>query len=295
MRAKFINPFTDFGFKKLFGEEANKDLLIDFLNQLLPKEDQIKELSYQKNEHFPRAEEDRRAIFDLYCENQTGEKFIIELQRAKQKFFKDRSIYYASFPIQEQAEPGKEWKFELKGVYTIGIMDFKFDETKGRDDKLLHHVKLVELETKEVFYDKLTFIYLEVPKFKKTKKELNTHFDKWMYLLRNLHHLEERPIEIQERIFSRFLDVAELSKYSKQELQAYQESLKIYRDFYSSMETAKEEARDEGRKEGREEGKKEAQLELIKNLLSMETMTGEQIAKACQVPIEVVIKVKENL
>lgn len=287
MRAKFIHPFTDFGFKKLFGEEANKDLLIDFLNQLLPPEDQIKDLSYQKNEHFPRAEEDRRAIFDLYCENQDGEKFIIELQRAKQKYFKDRSIYYASFPIQEQAEPGKEWQFQLKGVYTIGIMDFLFDEKKDHKDKLLHHVKLVELETQEVFYDKLTFIYLETPKFTKTKKELKTHFDKWMYLLRNLHHLEERPIELQERIFNRFLDVAELSKYNKEELFAYEESLKAYRDYYSTMETAKETARLEGKEEGK--------IETVKGFLQLGLLSDEQIAKAANIEIPLVEQIRKEL
>ena len=149
---KFINPFTDFGFKKLFGEEASKEMLIDFLNQLLPKEDKIAHLSYLKNEHYSRTKEDRAAVFDLYCENDKGEKYIIEIQRAYQDFFKDRSLYYASFPIQEQGTPGSKWKFRLKAVYTIGIMDFVFDESKEKKDKLLHRIKLMDIETKEVFY-----------------------------------------------------------------------------------------------------------------------------------------------
>src|SRR5271157_4820409 len=93
-KEKYINPFTDFGFKRLFGEEPNKDLLIDFLNELL-KEEQgiIKELTYLKSEQLGRTESDRKAIFDLYCENDRGEKFIVELQKTKQKFFKDRTLY----------------------------------------------------------------------------------------------------------------------------------------------------------------------------------------------------------
>ena len=84
---KYINPLTDFGFKKLFGEEVNKELLVDFLNELLPEQHKIKELTYLKNEHLPISEQDRKAIFDLYCENEKGEKFIVEIQKAKQNYF----------------------------------------------------------------------------------------------------------------------------------------------------------------------------------------------------------------
>ncbi len=77
---KYINPFTDFGFKKLFGEEANKDLLIDFLNALLAEKEHIKDITYLKNEHLGRTESDRKAIFDLYCETESGDKFIVEMQ-----------------------------------------------------------------------------------------------------------------------------------------------------------------------------------------------------------------------
>ncbi|BDD07164.1 Rpn family recombination-promoting nuclease/putative transposase [Aureibacter tunicatorum] len=264
MIEKFINPFTDFGFKKLFGEEQNKDLLIDFLNQLLPEKDQIKDLSFHQNEHYSRSAEDRQAIFDLYCENQDGEKFIIELQRAKQTNFKERSLYYASFPIQEQAKSGMDWKFDLKGVYTIGIMNFVFDEHKDKPDKLLHHVQLMELEMKEVYYDKLTFIYLEIPKFKKELHQLQTRFDKWLYLLSNLNKLTDRPVELQERVFQKFFDTAEITKYNPQQLHEYRESLKQMRDYYNTMETAKLEAGEKGK----EEGKKEEKIQIAKTALA---------------------------
>ena len=91
---KYINPFTDYGFKKLFGEEPNKDLLLDFLNQLLKGEQgEIKDLTYLKTEQLGDSDVDRKAIFDLYCENEKGEKFIVELQKSKQNFFKDRTVY----------------------------------------------------------------------------------------------------------------------------------------------------------------------------------------------------------
>lgn len=161
LKDKYINPLTDFGFKKLFGVEPNKELLIDFLNQLLPSIHQIKNLTYTKNEHLGSSEYERKAIFDLYCESESGEKFIVEVQKAKQNFFKDRSVYYSTFPIQEQAKKG-DWNFKLAAVYTIGILDFIFDEHKTQNE-LLHTVKLKD-QNDNVFYNKLTYIYIELPK-----------------------------------------------------------------------------------------------------------------------------------
>ncbi|SFF62476.1 Rpn family recombination-promoting nuclease/putative transposase, partial [Thermoflexibacter ruber] len=143
---KYINPFTDFGFKKIFGEEANKDLLIDFLNELLTDKGKIIDLTYLKSEHLGTTDLDRKAIFDLYCENEKGEKFIVEMQRAKQDFFKDRSLYYATFPIQEQAKRG-DWNYQLKGVYSIAITDFLIDDDKANRGKIVHDIRLIEKET----------------------------------------------------------------------------------------------------------------------------------------------------
>jgi predicted transposase/invertase (TIGR01784 family) len=111
---KYINPFTDFGFKRLFGTEFNKELLIDFLNQVLQGKEQIQDLTYLNPENHGKTEADRKAIFDLYCENGVGEKFIIELQNVKQQYFKDRSIFYATFPLQQQAPKGKDWDYYLQ-------------------------------------------------------------------------------------------------------------------------------------------------------------------------------------
>ncbi|MEO0340684.1 MAG: Rpn family recombination-promoting nuclease/putative transposase, partial [Bacteroidota bacterium] len=120
---KFINPLTDFGFKKLFGSEPNKDLLIDFLNELLPKKHQIADLSYAQNEHQGQRIIDRTAIFDIYCIGENGERFIVEVQKAKQNYFKDRSVYYASFPIQEQGQKG-DWNYELAPKQIPGLRLF---------------------------------------------------------------------------------------------------------------------------------------------------------------------------
>jgi predicted transposase/invertase (TIGR01784 family) len=267
---KYINPFTDYGFKKLFGEEPNKDLLLDFLNVLLKEEQgEIKDLTYLKSEHLGTSELDRKAIFDLYCENEKGEKFIVELQKTKQNFFKDRTVYYSTFPIREQAKRA-DWNYELKAVYTIAILDFVFDEDKKDPKKFRYDIKLTDTETKEVFYDKLTFIYLEMPKFNKTVDELETHFDKWLYVIRNLNRLDKVPDKLREKVFEKLFETAEIARFTPDQVRSYEDSLKYYRDLKNSLDTA----RQEGREEGREEGAIEIAKELLKKGISIEVISS---------------------
>lgn len=257
---KYINPLTDFGFKKLFGSEPNKALLIDFLNLLLPPKHTIKDLTYTKNEHLGETLLDRKAIFDIYCESITGEKFIVEIQKAKQTYFKDRSVYYATFPVQEQAKRG-DWNFQLTAVYTISLLDFIFDDHQ-EDEKLVHFVELKDQEG-AVFYDKLKFIYLELPKFKKKENELENHFDKWLYIFRHLAEFQKRPKALQERIFTQLFETAEIAKFTTKEREAYQNSLKYYRDLKNVVDTSKEEGFHEGKELGIEEGIKKGRKEGI--------------------------------
>ncbi|WP_044200494.1 Rpn family recombination-promoting nuclease/putative transposase [Flammeovirga sp. OC4] len=256
LQEKYINPFTDFGFKRLFGQEPSKAILMDFLNELLREhEGEIKSMTYLKNEHLGSGEIDRKAIFDLYCENERGEKFIVELQKTKQNFFKDRALYYSTFPIQEQARKGAEWNYELKAVYTVAILDFVFEEDKGKN-KYRYDVKLTDIETQKIFYDKLTFTYLAMPNFNKGLSELETKFDKWLYVIKNLSKLDERPKELKGKIFDAFFETAEVAKMTRKELMSYEDSLKYYRDLHNSLDTAKEEGIEEGIKEGIEIGEK---------------------------------------
>lgn len=272
--AKYINPFTDYGFKRLFGEEPNKDLLKDFLNELLYEEQgKITDLQYLKNEQLGSTALDRKAIFDLYCTNERGEKFIVELQKTKQKFFKDRSLYYATFPIQEQAKKGDLWDFKLKPIYTIAILDFVFDADKNEPHKYRYDVKLTELETQEVFNDKLTFIYLEMPKFNKTIDELETRFDKWLYVIKNLNRLQRIPDKLQEKIFLKLFKSAEIAQFTPEEHRHYENSLKYYWDLNNSLNTARQEGKQEGIKQGIQQGIKQGernqQLGIAKKLQAM--------------------------
>ena len=264
---RYVNFYTDFAFKKLFGTEMNKDLLISFLNALLQGREVVLDVNYLNTEHLGTQEYDRRAVFDVYCKNDKGEVFLVEMQKGEQQFFKDRSIYYSTFAIREQAPRG-EWNYELKGVYTIGILNFCFD--KEREGYYYHEVKLMDTATKEVFYDKLVFIYLEMPKFTKQENELESLFDKWLYVIRNLAALMERPRVLQEKVFAHLFEAAEIAKFSRVERYEYEESLKAYRDWFSVMATAElrgeERGKEKGLKEGLEKGRIEERLRNARGL-----------------------------
>lgn len=272
---RYVNPYTDFGFKKLFGTEMSKEVLISFLNALLHDEQHIVDLTYLNNEHLGSLDIDRRAVFDVYCENDRGQKFIVEMQKAGQKFFKDRSVFYSTFPIREQAQQGS-WNYELKAVYTIGILNFVFDEDKDDKEFYHHEVKLMDTERKTVFYDKLTFIYLEMPKFNKTETELVTMFDKWMFVLKNLVMLMERPAALQERVFEHFFRIAEIARFTPSEIVQYEASLKNYRDWYSITKTAIEKAQEEGMQKGIKKGIKEGIKEGMQKGIEEGMQEGEK-------------------
>ena len=265
---RYINPYTDFGFKKLFGTELNKDLLISFLNALLNGEQEITDLTYLNSEHLGDGYSDRRAVFDVYCQLADGKKFIVEMQKAEQAYFKDRSIYYSTFPIREQAPKGTKWDYHLEDVYTVGILNFVFPDNEYPADSFVHEIKLTDVEDKHVFYDKLTFIYLEMPKFNKTEDELLTMFDKWMFALQNLSRLLERPKALQERIFTYLFEQAEIARFTPQERREYQESIKDYWDNYSIMETSFNKGKAEA---NRENARKMKELGISVEIISQVT------------------------
>lgn len=254
MEERYINPHTDFGFKRLFGSEFNKELLISFLNALFRGEQDVKDVTYLNAEQIGDRIDARRAIFDVYCENQKGEKFIVEMQNVYQEFFKDRTIYYSTFPIREQAQRGGNWDFHLNSVYTIGLLNFNFANGLDEARHWHHEVKLMEVDTKKVFYDKLTYVYVEIQKFDKREDQLVTMYDKWMYVLKNLSNLMDRPAALQEQVFTRLFEQAEISKFNPEELLQYEDSVNAYRDIVNAINTAKKDSFAEGMAEGIAQG-----------------------------------------
>lgn len=179
------------------------------------------------------------------------------------------------FIIREQVQ-NKEWNYQLKAVYIIGILNFTFD--KDNDNYFHHEVQLLDNQTKEIFYDKLTFIYLEMPKFNKEEEELNGIFEKWLFVLRNLSRLMERPKALQERVFTKLFEAAEIAKFTKAEYDNYEESLKVYRDWKNTIITAKKISWEEGHGIGKEEGREEKAIEMVRSLKA-ERVSVDVIAK----------------
>ena len=272
LRERYINPYTDFGFKKLFGTEINKDLLMSFLNSFLDTKEAITSVKYLNSERLGDGVGDRRSVFDVYCETEKGEKFIVEMQKAGHRYFKDRSVYYSTTPIREQAQQG-EWNFRLENVYTVGVLVFVFPNNEYPADEYYHVVKLMDVADNHVFYDKLTFVYLEMPKFNKTEDELETMFDKWMYALRNLSRLLDRPKALQDRIFEKFFNQAEIAQYNEEERREYETSVKNYRDYINTMDYA------------HDNGWKEANVENARKMKA-DGMPTELIAKYTSLSID---------
>lgn len=251
MKAKYINPFTDFGFKKIFGEEASKELLIDFLNALIPQAKKIINLTFKNTEHLGLREADRYAIFDIYCENESNEKFIVELQKAKQNYFKERTIYYSTFPIREQAEKG-QWNYNLSAA-------------EPEKSEVVHTIKLKNQHGK-TFYDKLTYIYVEMPNFNKQEENLSSRLDKWLFFIKNLEDFQSIPSIFSDEIFAKAFEKAELASFGQEEMDKYESSLKTYRDLFAVIDSAFSEGKMEGVVEGRQEGLQEGKRDMAKLL-----------------------------
>ena len=241
---------TDFGFKRIFGTDPNKELLINFLNSLFDGEEVIKDVKYLNSENVGDVYTERKAIFDVYCENEKGEKFIVEMQNAYQTYFKDRSLFYSTFPIREQAPKGSDWNFCLKKVYVVALLNYKMSDEAFDSSDTIHTIALMDTKTNKVFNAKLMFKYVEVGRFDKTDDELISLSDKWMYVLKNLSRLDNRPSSLREKIFTKLFDAAAIARFTPTELREYEDSLKAYRDIKNSLDTAKEEGRAEGRAEG---------------------------------------------
>jgi predicted transposase/invertase (TIGR01784 family) len=268
-KPKYMNPYTDFGFKRLFGIEANRDLLIDFLNQVLPLEHQIQELSFRNSESLTELPFLRKAVFDIHCKGANGESFIVEMQKEKLEYFKDRSLFYVSFPIQEQAKKG-DWNFKLSHIYFIAILDFEYDEKEERK-KFERYIQLKDQDG-DVFYKKLHFKFLQMPLFTKKETELETHFDKWCYFLKYLEDFDSIPEILKEPIFEKAFRTCEIGAMGIEEYENYQESLLGYWESKGMLDTARAEGEAKGKEEGKLEGKLETAINAIKIGLSDEVI-----------------------
>jgi len=231
----FINPFTDFGFKRLFGSKDHSDLLIDFLNTMLPEHHHIQEICLRKTEELRNTSVDRKSVFYLYCRANSGEQFIVEIHRPSQDYYHERFVLCAFFPTKYETHTGvREFQIYPIPVYRVILVDFLIDHEEESANQYFHIVKLVDSETNEVFTNKLILMILEIQKFEKTEDQLNSHFEKWLYALKHMPNLHQRPAKLEEHIFTRLFETVNIAQLSQSERAEYENSLKVSRDMQSS-------------------------------------------------------------
>ena len=280
IKAKYINLMVDWSFKRVFGTEVNKDILIEFLKVIFPQF-AITDITYIPTEQLGIMEDDRKAIFDVLCKTEDGKTVLVEMQRGAQEHFFERALYYTSFPIMKQGkkaiakedEKGKDpWDFSLDGVFFLGVLDFKYEQ----DEMTEHRYQLLETKTLKRMTDKLEFVFVEVAKFNKREDELETDLDKWLYLLKNMSTLLERPAALRDRVFGRLFDVAEYARLDDEERKKYVEAMNTTRDTFNMIAYA------------RKQNSYEIARRMIDKGLDMDTildvtgLTKEDIAKITQ-------------
>lgn len=252
---RFINPFTDVGFKRIFGQEVNKPLLISFLNSLFAGKKVITDIHFLNKEMLGINVEDRNSIYDVYCTSDTGEHFIVEMQNRNHKNFKNRAVYYVSKAITWQGERGPEWVFDLKAVYGIFFMNFR---QKGWEDKLRLEGLVIDPDSHKVLLDTTHYIFLQLPAFQKEESECETDFERWIYVLKNMDTLDRLPFKARMAVFKRLEDIVEIAALSKEDRLRYEESVKVHRDNLAveayALETGWEKGHEEGWNEGHKEG-----------------------------------------
>ncbi len=299
---RFVDPLSDFGMKLIWGTEDHKGMLISFLNALFQGRKQIIDLTYNNTEKRGPQKRYRGIRYDLTCTDQDGVQFILEMQRVKQEFFRDRAVYYTASLIQEKGPKGKRnWNFQLPEVYFIGLMEFVFDDSIPND--WLHRASITDEHTGRSVYQKLGFVFIEIPKFNKPLEELTTDLDRWLFLLKNLGHLEKIPLALKQGIFKTLFKIVEVANLTKEQYMLYQRDLKAKWNEFANLTTARNEGLREGEKDGFQKGiargkaeaEKKNKTAFVKNLLLETKFTVAKIAKLASVTEDFVEKVKKTL
>ena len=286
---KFINPFTDVGFKRIFGQEINKDLLVDFLNALLEGERQVKDITFLDKEQLPVFEDDRKLICDVYCTDENDEQFIVEMQNQSHLNFRSRTVYYLSQAIARQGERGSKWMYDLKAVYGVFFLNFPMPGTKAH--KLRMDIVLSDRDTHELFSDKMRYIFIELPSFAKEEDECVNDFERWIYVLKNMDTLKRMPFRARKSVFEKLEEVVTLSSLTRAEREKYDESLKTYRDRLAELAFAQQEGMEKGIAKGRAEGRAEGLAEGMEKGYEQAQLKNARSMKAAGISPELIAQI----
>jgi len=265
----FLSPKNDLAFKRIFGTEKNKDILIHFLNDIFARTDNpIETVTFLKSAQEPTIAAQRASIVDILCQDAIGERFIVEMQVVHRAGFIKRAQYYAAKAYIDQREKGTEFR-DLKSVTFLAITDFVLFPEKEK--YLSHHVTL-DSETHEHNLKDFSFCFLELPKFKKTKEQLKTLTEKWAYFFKHAEQTTQAELSCivgSDTIIQRAYDELARFAWSQEELRNY--------DSVDMKQGSEEDIRIQAKMDGQ----KEEKIAVAKNMLvlgfsicNIETITG---------------------
>ena len=283
---KYADLLDDDVFKLVFGQESSKDIMIEFLNQVIPDR-RIVDLEFADKEMHPVDRSRKSSVYDMFCRTDDGSRIVVEIQRRKQStYYAERALYYSTFQISRQVEAGSG-DYDFCPVYVISILDFDIDQNRGNAEVKTVY-RLYEESTHSLLTDRLTFIFLELSKFRKSKEELSGDILEGMYFcFKNMSSLQERPDALNHDIFRKIFEVSELLNMDAETRSKVIEKMTTERDLRNQMAYARKEAIEEGKAEGKAEGSRTKAEEIAKNLKA-KGMSDEEIASIVGLDIEIV-------
>jgi predicted transposase/invertase (TIGR01784 family) len=280
---KYADLLDDDVFKLVFGREPTKDVMIEFLNQVIPDR-KIVDLEFIDKEMHPVERDAKGSVYDMFCKTDSGARIIVEVQRRKQPFYPERAIYYSTFQIQRQVEAGAD-SYDFLPVYVINILNFKMDGNKECTDVKTVY-RLYEETSHRLLTDRVTFIFIELPKFKKSIDDLDGNVLEGMYFcFKNMAVLEECPKVLTHQIFRKIFEVSELYNMDQDTRDKVIHKMTTERDLRNQIACARQEAIEEGRAVGHAEGLSEARAEVAREMLS-DGVPVEKISKYTGLSIE---------
>ena len=271
---QFISPQNDFAFKRIFGNEQHKEVLISFLNSVLDLsgERQVVEVKIVDPYQVPRLEQFKETILDIKATCQSGREFIVEMQVEQQHYFHKRALYYSSKAYVEQLPRGEAYP-NLKPVYFIGILNFK---THSNSAYLSRHL-ILDAVTHEQYFHDFEFCLIELPKFTKHESELSSIVDKWIFFLKYLgsrggEDKDFASIFADEPPLLQALEIARYHRLSKEELSVYEYQEKRRLIEAENARTQRSEGRAEGLVEGERIGMQKAVRSMAESGYSIEAI-----------------------
>ena len=279
---RYVDILTNGGFKALFGDKANKDVVMSIINVLLPNHRKVTEIDYLPTEYQGQVVDlNKEYHYDFMCKDESGTVFIVELQRYQDDYWFKRCVSYACRAYDRQNRKGED--YNVAPVYLIGLMDVPIDHP-DKDfwkDRYVSEYTFREKESHDLLGETIVIIFAEMANFSKAAEDCVTEVDKMLYLLKNIGRMMDQPGWLQHEVYTRIFDACEIAGFDEDKLIKYDKDMYDERRLKSEMNTAKRIGYEDGHKEGRAEGRAEVALRMLDSRMDI-----SQIAQLTGLSIE---------